>query len=84
MPLWSKEETVAGQPKWLSKMHLPTGTTIVLIDNDEAGLSENTSIGISTPGWWLKKTWVNASGESQYSNELLVSMDDVPPPPELP
>jgi hypothetical protein len=46
--------------------------TIVFVDNTEAALNENASRGITGPGWWSYRTYVDASGKTRHKAEHLV------------
>ena len=45
--------------------------TIVFIDATEAGLDENKSRGISSPGWWAYRTYTDAAGNTRHKAEQL-------------
>ncbi|NBV29025.1 hypothetical protein EBS02_08445 [bacterium] len=50
-----------------------TGTeTIVFVDATEASLNENASRGITGPGWWSYRTYVDSSGKTRHKAEHLV------------
>jgi len=45
--------------------------TIVFIDATEAGLDENKSRGISSPGWWAYRTYTDHAGNTRHKAEQL-------------
>ena len=45
--------------------------TIVFVDETEAGLNENKTRGISSPGWWAYRTYTDAAGKTRYKAEQL-------------
>jgi hypothetical protein len=46
--------------------------TIIFVDNTEAALNENASRGVTGPGWWSYRTYVDASGKTRHKAEHLV------------
>jgi hypothetical protein len=46
--------------------------TIVFVDATEAALNENAVRGITGPGWWSYRTYVDASGKTRHKAEHLV------------
>lgn len=51
-------------------------STIVFVDNTEAGLAENRERGIDSPGWWKYQTYQNDDGTTRHKAELLVFISD--------
>ena len=45
--------------------------TIVFVDATEAGLNENKTRGISSPGWWAYRTYTDAAGNTRHKAEQL-------------
>lgn len=45
--------------------------TIVFVDETEAGLNENKTRGISSPGWWAYRTYTDAAGNTRHKAEQL-------------
>lgn len=45
--------------------------TIVFVDETEAGLNENKTRGISSPGWWAYRTYTDAAGNTRHKAEML-------------
>lgn len=45
--------------------------TIVFVDDTEAGLNENKSRGITSPGWWAYRTYTDAAGNTRHKAEML-------------
>lgn len=50
--------------------------TIVFVDNTEAGLSENKERGITAPGWWAYRTYVDGAGNTRHKAEHLMFLSD--------
>jgi hypothetical protein len=45
--------------------------TIVFVDDTEAGLNENKSRGITSPGWWAYRTYTDGAGNTRHKAEML-------------
>jgi len=46
--------------------------TIVFVDATEAGLNENRTRGLTSPGWWSYRTYTDAEGKTRHKSEQLV------------
>jgi len=74
MALWGKTDVEAARPKYINVATLPAGTNLVFVDTDEAKVASNKSKGITVPGWYLTRQWVDNSGSTRYQAECLVAM----------
>ena len=69
-------------PKALADFLLSNGTStasttsIVGVSQAEAQLSENKARGISSPGWWAYRTYIDAAGATRHKAELITSYKD--------
>ena len=69
-------------PKALADFLLSGGTSaasttsIVGVSRTEAQLTENKARGISSPGWWAYRTYIDAAGATRHKAELITSYKD--------
>ena len=69
-------------PKALADFLLSGGTSaasttsIVGVSRTEAQLSENKARGISSPGWWAYRTYIDAAGATRHKAELITAYKD--------
>lgn len=47
---------------------------IIFVSDDEAALEVNKKKGLTSPGWWLFKTYVDSDGNTRYKTEFLTSV----------
>lgn len=71
MSLWGNTDAEASRPKFV-----PTAEqgNLVFIDRDEASTQAAKEKGMSTGGWYLYRTFTDASGTIRHKAELLVAM----------
>ena len=69
--LWGKTDTETDAPKYLSDADKEN---TYFVDLTEAGVESNRDKGITTPGWNLYTTYVNALGDTRHKVENLVAM----------
>ena len=50
--------------------------TIVFVDATEAGLEENKSRGITSPGWWAYRTYTDHNGNTRHKAEHLMVLSN--------
>jgi len=48
--------------------------SLVFLDEDEAVLNENRVRGLDGPGWWVYRTYTDASGNTRHKSECIVPM----------
>lgn len=48
--------------------------SLVFLDSDEAVLNENKIRGLTGPGWWVYKTYVDASGSTRHKSECIAPL----------
>jgi hypothetical protein len=70
--------TATGQdiPKYLTVGDV-SGNLIFGVSNAEAFIANNTSNGISTPGWIRRQTYHDMHGNLRRKTEILVAMNDL-------
>ena len=70
--------TATGQdtPKYLLAADI-SGNLIFGVSNAEAFIANNTSNGISTPGWIRRQTYHDMHGNLRRKTEILVAMNDL-------
>lgn len=77
MGSWTKEDTLAGAPKWLDAND-PNASNdkdyAFLVDLDEAQVESNRGKGLKTPGWNLYKEYTDQNGNTRRMIEPLVVM----------
>lgn len=76
MSLYRKDDSNANKTK-VTTIHsiaatTPSGTSVIFVDNTEAGLSENKERGLNAPGWWKYRTYQDADGSTRHKAEQLV------------
>ena len=50
--------------------------TIVFVDATEAGLEENKSRGLTSPGWWAYRTYTDHNGRTRHKAEHLMVLSN--------
>jgi hypothetical protein len=48
--------------------------SLIYIDRTEAGLNENKIRGLTSPGWWIYKTFVDAAGNTRHKSECIATV----------
>ena len=77
MGSWSKEDTLAGAPKWLNANDPNTSNDkdyAFLVDVDEAQVASNRAKGLKTSGWNLYREYADQNGNNRRIVEPLVVM----------
>ena len=77
MGSWTKEDTLAGAPKWLNANDPNTSNDkdyAFLVDVDEAQVASNRPKGLKTPGWNLYREYADQNGNNRRIVEPLVVM----------
>jgi hypothetical protein len=75
MSLYAREDSNAAKTAIENLRNAVPNTateTIIFVDNTEAALNENASRGVTGPGWWSYRTYVDASGKTRHKAEHLV------------
>lgn len=48
--------------------------SLIYIDRTEAGLNENKIRGLTSPGWWIYKTFVDDAGNTRHKSECIATV----------
>lgn len=66
--------TITGMdiPKYVHQNDL---ANVVFVSREEAQLTSNKNKGLSEPGWWFWKTFIDAAGSTRYKAEHLIAID---------
>lgn len=81
MGSWTKEDTLAGAPKWLNAADPNVSNDkdyAFLVDLDEARVDSNRDKGLKTPGWNLYREYTDQNGNTRRIVEPLVAMKVTP------
>ena len=79
MSLYGRTDAAANQTKVAATRGNGSGAsteTIVFVDATEAGLDENKSRGLTSPGWWAYRTYTDASGKTRHKAEHLMVLSN--------
>ena len=79
MSLYGRTDAAANQTKVAATRGNGSGAsteTIVFVDATEAGLEENKSRGLTSPGWWAYRTYTDASGKTRHKAEHLMVLSN--------
>lgn len=73
MALWGRLDNAPNAPKFINLSAYPAGTSLVLVDSNEADQAANKAKGFGSPGWYLYRTWTDANGKTRNHTEQLVA-----------
>ena len=79
MSLYGRTDAAANQTKVAATRGNGSGAsteTIVFVDATEAGLNENKTRGLTSPGWWAYRTYTDASGKTRHKAEHLMVLSN--------
>ena len=79
MSLYGRTDAAANQTKVAATRGNGSGAsseTIVFVDATEAGLDENKTRGLTSPGWWAYRTYTDASGKTRHKAEHLMVLSN--------
>lgn len=51
-----------------------TNQVVIFVSAEEAALDTNKKKGLTSPGWWLFRTYVDSTGVTRYKSEMLANI----------